>query len=338
MDGKPYLLPFIVLRTSGCSWQRETGGCLVCNYSDIASEIVSEKDLLQQVEYGLDFLHKHPCPFVVFTATANMFDDTELPPSIRQFIFRSVAELGFVRQLYVESRAEFIDEDKVVSGLSFLNDVQLEVGIGLETSNDWIRKFCLHKGMSTEEYVRAIQVLQRHEVKTTTYIFLKPPFLTEREAIEDALASIRFALEIGSDLVILMLSNIQPNTLTHYLWKKGRYRVPWLWSAIHILSEMIPGDRERVRLAGLKSVPTPLETAHNCPQCTTVISDAIDRWRMSGDFCWIEALRAYPCSCREQWQEELAVPSVDLEERVRRGYETLFNELLASNSEESHRA
>jgi radical SAM enzyme (TIGR01210 family) len=127
-----------------------------------------------------------------------------------------------------------------------------------------------------------------------TYVLLKPPFLTEAEAIADSIATINYASKV-SDTVSLNPVNVQKGTLVEKMWRNWSYRPPWLWSVLEVLKassgrakrlvcEPTGGGRER--------------GAHNCGKCDDAILSSIKAFSESQDpsrLGWPE------CSCREIW-------------------------------------
>jgi len=60
---------------------------------------------------------------------------------------------------------------------------KFEVAIGLETTNDLIRKDCINKGFSFSDFIRASEVAGKNDTSVKAYLMLKPPFLSERIAM-----------------------------------------------------------------------------------------------------------------------------------------------------------
>ena len=61
---------------------------------------------------------------------------------------------------------------------------KFEVAIGLETSNDIIRKDCINKGFSFSDFTRASEVAKKNDVTVKAYLMQKPPVSFRRNCHE----------------------------------------------------------------------------------------------------------------------------------------------------------
>ena len=195
----------------------------------------------------------------------------------------------------------------------------LEIGIGLETENDLIRKHCLVKNISKDKYEKAVKTLKKFRAEISTYIMLRPILLTESEAIEDALASIRYAAETGSDTIILEPIFILKNTLAEVLFIKGLCQPPWLWSVREVLhrTEYL----SHIALGYPEDDPPPEYIAANCPKCTERFYKAFETFNKIGDIKVFDI----SCNCKIAWESVLKDQAPSLEERRRRAFYILGN-------------
>jgi len=328
--GLPYYMPLIVIKTQGCSWYLNSG-CTMCGYSMESSlgKKVPDGDLKQQIEYALCFIKLHRFPMVHITSTGSFFENQEFPFHIRNYLYERLRNLDFLEAVNTESRAEFLlDKECLKEEVKLLADVGLSIGMGLESSDSLIRRYCVNKNLERATYLKALNILKQLGIHATTYALIKPPFLTEEEAIDDAVTTIKWTVKEGTDLVVAMLANIQPYSLVHWLWKKNMYRVPWLWSAVEILNRLSCSERKKVTITGLRAVPAPLEVAHNCSKCNDKFVNAMALWRLNSDFSYIENLRRVSCECKLEWEKELHVNSNPLAERLKECYAYIEKEIL----------
>ena len=130
-----------------------------------------------------------------------------------------------------------------------------------------------------------------------TYLLIKPPFLTEREAIEDAVSSARIAAQY-SDVISFNPLNVQRGTLVERLWNRAEYRAPWLWSVTEVLrrSEGLPS-----RLVCKPSGGGKARGAHNCGSCDERILEALDEFSVG----LRKSFEEIGCPCRESWLDIL---------------------------------
>ena len=129
---------------------------------------------------------------------------------------------------------------------------------------------------------------------------MKPPFLYEADAISDVLNSIS---EIGSKNLTHCISinpvHIQKFTLVEYLFERGEFRPPWLWSVIEALKR----GHKLLQNTGIRllSSPTAAGTtrgAHNCKNCDGTVLQAINEFSMNNDS---DILNNLYCDCYNDW-------------------------------------
>ena len=270
----------VILKTKGCSWNR----CLMCGYKKDTDPNVTLEDLKVQLETGLKKRGKSSI-LKIFTS-GSFF---EIEEDFRRYVYKRVEELGFER-LTVESRPEFIgDVAEEIKDLDF----ELEVGIGLETSDDFVREHCIYKGFTFEDFKRSAEILKSVGARVKVYLLLKPPFLSEGEAIRDALKSIRDVSDLA-DVVSLNPTNVQSGTYVEKLWLKGLYRPPWLWSVVEvlkkskveILSDPVGGGSQR--------------GPHNCGKCDRDVVKAIRTFSVTQD---VSVFDSIGCGCSRLWEK-----------------------------------
>lgn len=281
----------IILRTKGCHWNK----CLMCGYSQDADKRVTAENLQNQFGYALNKFEEDFDMVKIFTS-GSFFDEREIPQDIREYIYQKVADNG-VEKLSVESRPEFITRDKLIDNEAGVGVVP-EVGIGLETSNDFIRENCINKGFTFEDFKKAALLLRDANALVKVYLLLKPPFLSEREAIEDTIKS---ALDVKgyADVVSINPTHIPSKTYIKVLWSKGMYRPPWLWSMVEVIS--------RVREEGMEVIGDPVAGGkergpHNCGKCDSQAARAIRDFSLSQE---TEEFENLSCDCVHLWRKAL---------------------------------
>jgi archaeosine synthase beta-subunit len=280
----------IILRTPGCSWAR----CTMCGYP-VEGAPATEKDLL--VQFGRAMERLSPEAEVVKIYTSGSFlDPGELPEVVRDHILDSLKAMG-VKKLVLETRPEYITPERAKACLSRL---ETEFALGLETANDLVRQKSVCKGFSFQDFVKASEIVHNLGGRIKAYLLLKPPFLSEGEAIRDAVSSAR-AAKPYADMISLNLCNIQKKTTVERLWERGEYRPPWLWSAVEVLRNS-PGPIICDPVgAGTRRGP------HNCGECDGAVAEAIRKFSLTQDPRDLEGLDHW---CRATWRKV-----VELEEK-----------------------
>jgi len=286
----------IILRTKGCSWAQHSG-CSMCGYfNDSAWDTITSDDIIQQYETAMNSYNKET---VVKIFTSGSFLDTsEISQSSQDHILTDLA--GKVDKVMFESRPMYITKTRLHHISTICDDTDVELGVGLETANDTLRTYVINKGFSFMDYQQASEIIHSNNMLLKTYVLIKPIFLTEADAINDAIQTTRAIMHL-TDTISFNPCNVQRNTLTEHLWKKDQYRPPWLWSVIDILREskhIAPTIRLQCDIAGGGS----RRGAHNCRNCDRQVLDAISRFSLTQDE---SVLANLSCSCKDQWHDQL---------------------------------
>lgn len=239
----------IILRTCACAWARSpSGGCTMCGYfNDRGPEDIKQEDIVQQfysaLEKNSDKLReiheigKH-CAIKIFTS-GSFLDDHEIQSENRIKIFNEIAKYEMIKEIIVETRPEFVTSQKLNELINLVPGKQLELGIGLESSNKFVREILINKGFSIESVKKAIQIAHDLNVRVKAYILLKPPFLSEKISIRDATQTIKDAIEMGFNSISLNPVNIQSHTMTEYLYYGKKYRSPWIYSVFKVFQNTL---------------------------------------------------------------------------------------------------
>lgn len=274
-----------ILATRGCSWRK----CTMCSYW-LESRNIGEEGVREQVD---QLLAKVDTKLLKIFTSGSFFDENEIPANLRLYIVDKAVEKG-VKKIIVESRPEFVSEEK----LKDFSRVELEVGIGLETADDFIRENCINKGFTFADFVSAAEKIKAFDFRVKCYLLLKPPFLSEREAIEDVVNSAERISKIV-DVVSINLTNIQKGTVAEKLWERKLYRPPWLWSAVEVIKN-IESDVEIIcdPVAGGKA-----RGPHNCGKCDREVASALKLFSLTQD----KSVLDIDCDCKVLWKKTLEI-------------------------------
>jgi len=300
LDGKIVDAYVIIFRTRGCSWTIKSG-CTMCGYfNDSMWGKVSESDLLKQFDKVME---KYSGEKIVKIFNSGSFlDDAEVTPKSREKILCSLSEKA--NKISVESRPEYVTNKK----LSEINDIvkskNFEVGIGLETSNDFLREHAINKGFTFNDYKKAAGLLKKYKFKLKTYVLVKPPFITEKQAIGDCINTVK-DIKTYTDLISFNPTNVQSHTVVNYLWRRDQYRPPWLWSILEILkqSKKLTDAFVKCDVAGGGS----RRGAHNCPTCDRKVLDSIAKFSLNQD---VKVFEDLDCTCKQNWLDQLDVENL----------------------------
>lgn len=290
----------MVLRTQGCSWVREHGGCLMCGYSKDSAPIAPQPQfLLNQFYFALEQAKNTSLSVVKIFTSGSFFDEREIPHKTRTKMLKHLSSLPSLRNVILETRPEYVKAEVIEETMQLLGKKTLEVAIGLETSNDHLREKCIHKGFQYQDYIQAAKMIRAHGCALRVYLLLKPPFLTEQEAIADTIDSAIVAIRDGATTVSINPVAVHKGTLLEILWKRKSYRPPWLWSVLETLEQIrkkLPPQSNVIShpVAGGKS-----RGAHNCGRCDKRALHTIRTFSLTQD---LDTLNDLNCDCKPLWE------------------------------------
>jgi len=298
INNKPVDAFVIILRTKGCSWSIESG-CSMCGYfNDSLIKKPSQEDIFYQFKKAME--HYNGETFIKIFNSGSFFDDSEIEAKTRIKIIEEIIEKS--KKISVESRPEYISNNKLMEISKIIKEKNFEIGIGLETANDNIREKSINKGFNFNQYKNAVGLIRKFKFQIKTYLLLKPPFLTEKESIVDIIETVK-KIKSMTDLISLNPTNIQRNTYVEYLWKRNQYSPSWLWSVLKVLndSKKILGEKNiKCDIVGGGTFRGP----HNCGKCDKEIIKRISKFSILQN---IELLKVKKCDCYEKWLDQLDI-------------------------------
>jgi radical SAM enzyme (TIGR01210 family) len=299
----------IILNTGGCRWAR-AGGCTMCGYvaESVEGGTVAHEDLLTQVDACLDHEAAHADALsgdretaaqVKIYTSGSFLDEREVPAETRRAIADTLADRD---RLVVESLPDFVDREKLTDFTD--RGIATDVAVGLETATDRIRRDCVNKYFEFAAFEEAAATVAAVDADGNTagagvkaYLLLKPPFLSEGEAIDDMVASVeRCAAVEGCHTVSMNPCNVQRHTMVEDLFHADGYRPPWLWSVAAVL--------EATADAPVTVVSDPVghgsdRGPHNCGECDDTVQRAIKDFDLRQDPSVFDEVS---CACERTWE------------------------------------
>jgi len=282
----------------------------MCGYNVESSCDVKPEDVMKQFVKAAQELGQ--VDFLKVYTSGSFLDESEVGKEQRETILKHCEDGG--TRLLFESRPEYVNDETLGDVVSIHDDV--EIALGLESSNDSILRYSINKGFTFKDYEMAAGIAHSHGADVRTYVLLKPPFLSESEAIADSIATMRAAAKM-SETLSLNPVNVQRGTLVEKLWRGWAYRSPWLWSVLEVIkaSEGLSGKIVCDPTGGGKE-----RGAHNCGKCDDVIIDSLKSYSITQDASrlgWPE------CGCSEIWRsvlelEDYMMGSCDLQRFFRK--------------------
>ena len=305
----------IILNTGGCRWAR-AGGCTMCGYvaESVEGGSVSHEDLMAQIDVCLDYeadqrgasgsasgekrpaSHEQdnaeePAGLIKIYTSGSFLDEREVPAETRQAIAETFADRD---RIVVESLPDFVELEKIEDFTE--QGLETDIAVGLETATDRVRQDCVNKYFEFSEFERAAAAARDAGAGVKAYLLLKPPFLSESEAVADMKRSVRKCGAVeGCHTVSMNPCNVQRHTMVEDIYHGDGYRPPWLWSVAEVLESTADEDVIVVSdPVGHGSDRGP----HNCGECDDRVQRAIKDFDLRQDPSVFEQVS---CDCERTY-------------------------------------
>mgnify|MGYP000286000660 FL=1 len=308
----------IILNTGGCRWAR-AGGCTMCGYvaESVEGGTVAHEDLMTQVQACLDHEQENigersspgsrtqsddaddKAGLIKIYTSGSFLDEREVPAETRQAIAETFSDR---ERIVVESLPDFVDRSKIADFTD--QGLSTDVAVGLETATDRVRHDCVNKYFDFADFEAACAEARAADAETDAvdvgvkaYLLMKPPFLSESEAIADMKSSVRRCASVeGCHTVSMNPTNVQKYTEVEQLYFDDGYRPPWLWSVAEVLEATATED--------VIVVSDPVghgsdRGAHNCGECDDRVQTAIKDFNLRQDPSVFEQVS---CTCELTWE------------------------------------
>ncbi len=295
----------LFLRGTGCKWVSDNGGCTFCgfwNATNFGEKIPNEDYFHQTTQVLLDSeIDAKNYHIISLYNDGSLFEEREIEFDVVLKICQMIAQLPSIQRIVIETKVIDLEEEKIVALTQVLGETELEIAVGFESANQLIRELCINKNFSAPLFEQKVEMLQRHGVRLVPLIMIKPPFLTEKMAIEDVVASLVYLESFNLPRIDFELATIEKHTLMHDLWKHDLYTPPRLWTLNEILNR-----RETLELKTEIYISPPnytvkaLAYSENCSDCNQDMNNAIQAFNRSQT---ATAFNGITCECKMPWQQ-----------------------------------
>jgi radical SAM enzyme (TIGR01210 family) len=226
----------IWFRTRGCTYDR-AGQCSMCNYG-----IGPEIDIRRIARSIALRLAEVPAGASIYLSPSGSFlDDLEVPTELREELLHLLAARQ-PRLFSFEARPETFSADKLDHVRELLPETILIGQVGAESWDPRVRKLCHLKLTPQAAYLKAGQLMRSRGFDSIANITLGGLGLSQREAFEDTVASIRGARAAGYDTLMVFPLSAKSGTLLGWATEQGMWEPPTLWMLIRVLAEITSTD------------------------------------------------------------------------------------------------
>lgn len=304
----------IILTAPGCT----VATCTMCPIPNEAfygeKRIFTPEDFVAQFHASFTNSPIDGYQLISVYNSGNWFANREIPPEARIEIYKEIAQ-SQCEGLMVESLPQFVTHETIKEAKSHLGNKRLIVGIGLQSADDTVRSLCINTTCTKAQFERASKLLRGNDYTPKTYLMIKPPFLTEREAVEETINSIRYVSEVGYEDVSICPTRIAPHTVVAELAKRGMFEPPSLWTIIEILKRVESISHVRVACLDIDGKDADTIYPRNCESCTPIVLEAIKNYNAKRD---LSILEEPDCGCKKGHQKALQMADErPIQDRIR---------------------
>lgn len=326
----------IIFSSSGCK-KGTCGSCIMCNYGVgkqlTAEEAIGEyRKIISEVEIGKALL----------LGTYGSFLDTrEIIPETFEALLNEVSHSS-ADTIIIETGYDTVNEFNLKRISTILQHKNIEIELGLESINNIVQQCCLNKVIDLKQYKSVVGLVHSFGMQVSSNIVVGIPFLSPREQINDAIETINWAIEQGSDGVVLFPMNVKQDTLLHHLYQKGRYELISNWLFVETLNKLNNNSLEKIKLSWYEQsttnngVRSSKQTNYpkSCELCSKQLIDFYNSFTNSKSgkekrilINQLIECNSGVCECREKMMDSVREdPKTSLSERVKFEHELLIKE------------
>ncbi|MFH1275626.1 MAG: hypothetical protein ABIH82_00780 [Candidatus Woesearchaeota archaeon] len=305
-DGEQTNRLMLVLRTPPCEYNQ----CTMCGFDNNAGRNIRLQNIQNQYKNGIageDFTYIRR---VDFPTAGSFYNDTELSPESRNYLFSEVSKLP-VDSVMVETRVDYLTEEKVRESKSYLREDQsIELAIGLESADDSIRNKVLRKGLSKKGFERFADICKNTDSQLLAYVLIKSPSLSEAEAVEDAVQTADYVYRIANERGIKARVAFKPmfipeGTELEEQYLSGEYQLPKLWTTVETVkktTQLASYQPNSIFVGMFDEDLSGDRFSSNCDECNSDVVEALKRFNGTQDLSELERLT---CECKTEWEQEV---------------------------------
>ena len=240
----------IVLAAHGCS----VATCTMCALAlDAVSpaRAVTDDDWCAQLQHACT--PEQEVDIITLYHNGNFFANQEVSLARRAMVYRWFSSLQ-ATTLVVESLPQFITREAIEQAHMHLRaDQHLEVAIGLQSTDDFLREHVVASTCRMGHFINATQILRAHGDEVQVFLMFQLPFLTVQESAHSLLQSLQelYTHHQVRHPTICPL-RIAPRTVAYELHRQGSLDEPSNWHLMDLLMHLhkqCPEIRPRVAVS-----------------------------------------------------------------------------------------
>jgi radical SAM enzyme (TIGR01210 family) len=241
---------------SPCAFKIQTRGtgCSHCALSigNKSFSAVRPEDQIAAVENAIAGITKslgYTPPVVELLPDGSFLHEEEVSAEALAGIFKVLSKNDSVLRIAIESRPEYITAQKIRDLLKLIRDDQsLEIYIGLESIDPFVLDKIIGKGFTVDQFEKKMKEIsdelsaeEKRRLNFSLYHFFKPPYLTEKESIDAAIAMGEKVKEYGAKTGMHFSVKYEPavisdGTFQKYLFDREKFTPPSYFSIAEVVA------------------------------------------------------------------------------------------------------
>ncbi len=285
----------------------------MCNFAEYSRPDIRDKNLKAQHSTVLELLRTGKFQHFDLASLGNFYSDREMSPEVRRYMLSALANIPIVKRIMTESRRGYTTVEKLKEAKGCLREDQvLEFALGYETSNPRIRNDVLNKNVPEVHLDESMMMCRKAGLDFVAYVQIKPQGFSEREAIEDSVATALHVLEKADKYSVYGRIAFEPIYVVRgkpieTLFLTGQYKPPKLWSVVEVLAQTAEriGRTDGRLFAGMSDENLSGDRqSSNCGVCDKEVREAIQQFNADQD---ASKLRSLYHECKDQWAKEVGL-------------------------------
>jgi len=285
----------LALPSRGCEYFFKNGGCAMCGFNNEIEKykfnLIHPRAIDFFIRISIDYFSlvykkKNVYSILSIFMAGSFLNTNEISSKSQNRIVDYFLDSSFDK-LFIESRVEYI--------LKYENNIleynqriakkskQLEVSLGLESSDEYIRNKIIKKGVSKKGFESSVDFLKKNGILISAYVLVGGPYLSSEEVLHKSIETVQYVWSSGVDVANIEIYCVQDKTPWTELYKKNQFELVNLWIIIQLL-KTLNGLGGQWRLGGFSDWPKPLACPHSCDECEEGILGIIKDLRINHNF------------------------------------------------------
>lgn len=236
----------VVFYTKRCQYQ-----CSFCTLpSTSAYSDVSTSSIKKQLDYALNYAG-HELDSIEQISLGNegsILDASTFSREQLQYVLTKCAGLPSVKEIVLETRAEFVSEELLNDILKWITPCHLTLKIGLESADERIREKILHKKMNLCCFEAVVEMLGKKGVGLASYVLVKAdPSHSDQEGKTDARKTCDYLKDLcrrfGTHLTLRINTMYCADNSLWARWAvEQKWEPPSIFDLAEVMLDVIDGD------------------------------------------------------------------------------------------------